>query len=439
MIRQNRNKTAVLLYCGIFAFFLVINILTPYIADDFRYFYSFNDKTQRIESLSQVLLSMRAHRYNMNGRLVAHTLVQILGMLPGWVFDGINAAMFVLQLALLNKLGRQEAPRSNLLLLGLFCGFWMFCPAFSQVNLWQDGSCNYLWSTVFALLYLQYFVREYMSGQSTGTKLDKFCFLCLSFGMGAYSETASSAAIFMAMLLVFLMLLEKRKCSPFWLVSLTIACFGYLTIYLAPAQMREKGAEMTIPTLTANLVTVARYYWMLFGLLLCAFAAALILNLLIRTDRKRILLALVFFAGSLAANFIMMFAQYYTERSACGAFVYLMAAIVILLYPLLGIRKYKALLALGLAILILVSIPALFAGTADIYSTCQQIRQNEAYIYECRDNGILDIQLPMIVTTTPYSAAYSCKYLDTEDASIWPNYSMSYYYGVNSIIGVYPE
>ena len=68
MIDKNNRKDylAGILYLCIFLFMLVLNKLSVYIADDFRYLYSFND-FKRIESVPQVILSMRAHRYNMFG------------------------------------------------------------------------------------------------------------------------------------------------------------------------------------------------------------------------------------------------------------------------------------------------------------------------------------------------------------------------------------
>lgn len=132
-------------------------------------------------------------------------------MLPRWVFGIFNSGVYVLQIAILFALGRNKMPRSNLMLLAIFCGMWLLCPHYSAVNLWQDGAMNYLWSTVLALIFLQVFIQEYIYDKQIRTWFGKFCFLCLSFGMGAYSETASSAAIFMAMLIVLLMLLEQKK------------------------------------------------------------------------------------------------------------------------------------------------------------------------------------------------------------------------------------
>lgn len=437
--RKRSQCLAAALYLCIFLFLLVLNGLSPYIADDFRYLYSFND-FERIESIPQIITSMRAHRYNMNGRLVAHTLVQIFGMLPLWLFDVVNALLFTLQIALIHQLARGDAPRSNGLLLALFCGAWLFCPAFGQVNLWQDGACNYLWSTVLALLYLHPFVEEYLYDRPIRTRFGKFCFLCLSFGAGAYSETVSAAAFGMSVLLVILLLAHRRRrFRPIWGEAIVISFLGYISIYLAPAQWREKSAEMTLPVLLNNFVNVALQYWNLLGVLLIVFLLALVLNLLIRTDRKRIFLALVFFAGSLAANFIMLFASYYTDRSAVGAFTFLLAADAILIYPLLGCKKYKPLLILGFVLTLAATAPALVAGVRDIHDTYTHLQENEAYIYECKEQGILDVQVPVFTASTKYSEATGSIYLNTEDPTTWPNDAMTKYYELKSLLGVILE
>lgn len=432
-------RISIVLYLVVFLFVLVLNGLSPYIADDFRYLYSFND-FERIESIPQIITSMRAHRYNMNGRLVAHTLVQLLGMLPMWVFDILNAAMLVLQCALVHKIARGRCPRSNLVLVGIFCCVWVFTPAFGQVNLWQDGAVNYLWSCVFALLFLIPFIEEFLFDRAIRSGFDKFCFLCLSFGMGAYSETVSAAAIGMAILLVFLLLIyRKRRFKPIWGISLLIAIVGYLSIYTAPAQWREKSAEMSLPVLLENFCSVASSYWNLLGVLLVVFLVVFVLNLAIRTDGKRVWLSLVFLAGSIAANFIMMFASYYSARSAVGAFVFLLAADAILVYPLLGCGKYRAVLIAGFAALCIATVPALIKGSADIWDTYTHLTQNEAYIYQCKEQGILNIQVPLFDPATKYSEAYGSVYLNTEDPTTWPNDAMIKYYGVETLLGVEAE
>lgn len=438
---QKESKTVkqtvqlcILIYLCMYLFMLVCNVLSRWACDDFRYMFSFHDYS-RIDSLYDIFMSMRGHRYHMNGRLVTHSLVQLFSMAPLWVFDILNAGVFTLQIALLHRFGRGAEERSNGVLVALFCGAWLFCPVFGQVNLWQDGAFNYLWSAALALLFLQPFVEDYQFEKTFRNGADRLCFLGLSFVMGAYSETVSAAAIFMAALLVLLMLLEKRKMRRIWWGSLVMATMGYLFIYTAPAQWWQKSAEMKTSVLSENFVNVLMIYWNLLGGLLVVFALLLAICLLKKVSRRQILLGLVFFAGSVAANFIMMFAQFYAPRSAFGAFVFLLGADAILLYPLMKTCPRK-LAALGVAAVLLVTANPLFTGMQDIVTTYEKMRQNEDYILECRDNGIMDIELPMITAKTKYSLLYGMRYLNTESVEAAPNYSMSDYYGIHSMIGV---
>ena len=85
------------------------------------------------------------------------------------------------------------------------------------------------------------------------------------------------------------------------------------------------------------------------------------------------------------------------------------------------------------------TIPSLGNGMYDIWQTYQQMTENEAYIIQCAEEGIMDVELPNINSQTKYSAINGLKYLDTETPDIWPNKYMAIYYGVDSIIGVNPD
>lgn len=434
---KNKRIYAAAIYCSAFLLLMMCNILTPYIVDDFCYMYSFYDG-ERISSLWDIVMSMRVHRYNMNGRIAAHTIVQLLSMLPAWGFDVINAGMYVLHIALLHRIAKWQSRRSNTVLIALFCGAWVCCPAFGQVNLWQDGACNYMWSMVFGILYLIPFIDEYLDGRTVKTAFAKIVFLGFAFFMGAYSETVSAAAIFMSMLLMLLMRLQKHKLQPLSWGVLVMAILGYLFIYTAPAQWRQKSAEMKFSVLFENFLHVTDQYFLYMGFLLLLFALLLFVNIRCKTDKKRIMLALVFFAGSLAANYIMMFASYYTSRSASGAFAFLLGANGILLYPIAEEFSNKKIRAAAAVLILLASTPFLVCGVLDIANSYQLIQENERTIYRCAEEGIMDVTLPVMQASTKYSAIDGLKYLDTDTTDIWPNTYMATYYGVNSILGFEP-
>ena len=72
---MNKFKQSVwcagILYLAIFAFMMIANFLTPLIADDYSYHFSFLTG-RRITGIFQIFPSLISHANNMNGRLVAH-------------------------------------------------------------------------------------------------------------------------------------------------------------------------------------------------------------------------------------------------------------------------------------------------------------------------------------------------------------------------------
>ena len=89
--KLNTTKWASLaLFAAVFLLLLFCNRHTALVADDFRYCFSFADGS-RMTALSQLLPSMAAHRHSMNGRVIAHALVQLFLLPPKPIFDAVNA------------------------------------------------------------------------------------------------------------------------------------------------------------------------------------------------------------------------------------------------------------------------------------------------------------------------------------------------------------
>ena len=429
----NRKITA-LVYGAIFLIIFLCNFLTPYLVDDFNYRLSFATK-EPLERVWEIIPSMAAHAQSMNGRLTAHSLVQLFMLMPRIVFDLVNSGMFCLLIWLITGYASKE--RSNLLAIAAFCAIWLYEPAFGEVNLWQDGAINYMWSTVVMLIYLKPFVRLYLDGNSgLDNAAAKLGFLIFSALAGSYSETSSAAAVFIAFLLVVMSAWDAGwKINWYAAISVAAAAVGYLTIYMAPAQWVNKSTELSFKTLLNHFETATQMYTT-FGIMAAAAVVFLVVNLSELAEKKTILLGMVFAAGSLAANYIMIFAGYYPDRSAVGAFVLLLTVLAIWVSPILKAGSWRTAVVSAMAVMMLATFPALVSGVKDVATTYLRITENERLIYACRDQGIVHVDVPMISPNTKYSALYGAKYLDMEDRYSWPNDSMSVYYGVESILGV---
>ena len=433
-LNQSR-RLSVVIYLGIFVLLLVCNMLTPYAVDDFSYVNNFATG-EPLSSVWEIIPSMAAHAQLANGRLSAHSLVQVFVLLPRWVFDVVNAAVFCLLIGLLTGMDA-SGERNNLLTIGAFCALWLYEPAFGQVNLWQDGAINYLWSVVAVLAFLFPFGRTFLHpGKRIKNTAAKVCFLLFSFFAGSYSETVSAAGIFMAACLVLLdAVCNKQRVKLYDIGCIAMAFFGNISIYLAPAQWMNKSAEFSVMNLFMNIVSATEQYET-FGILLIAYAVLLVFNICEETDARKIWLSVVLVLGSLAANYIMIFAAYYPSRSAVGAVCLLIAADMVLLRPMIGNKRRNAVAVSALAVLVLMTVPEVLRGGKDIAATWMRMTQNETRILESKENGDLDVEVPNFYPVTKYSAIHDLKYLDMEDASSWPNHAMAKYYGVDSIIGV---
>lgn len=436
MIRINKSrKVLCAFYVAVFGFIFLCNTLTLKLVDDFSYSYSWADGT-RVTSILDIFGSMAAHAQTMNGRLVAHGVVQFFLMLPDWIFDIVNTLMFILPIPLIVHIGQEKGERNNLLHIGAFCAMWVYELAFGQVNLWLDGACNYLWNVGLGMLFIIPYVDYYVfDGQTEKfSSLLSAPFLILSFVMGCWGESGSAAFIFMAAALTALgCIWQHKKLRPIHLAGILLAVVGYITIYLAPAQA-GKGGSLSLSSLCFGL---AYCLWRLSDMwtLVVAFAILLILNWRNGTDKKRIVLALVFFLGAMCANFLLIFAASYPYRVALSATVLLITANVILLNGIFNQGVYRAVAVSMLVLLVLTTPVQMFWGALDIYQTYSSMKANEEYLIQCAEDGVKDVVLPIVNPDTKYSAIWGLQYLSAETANTWPNDAMAKYFGLDSILG----
>ena len=139
----------------VFLWMLLLNVLTPYIADDFTFAYAF-DTGLRLHSLPQLIKSLAYHYYEWSGRVVVKFFAQGFTMLPKFVFDLCNAAAYLGLGLVIYRLaaGRRRGRYDVLSFFLIEAALWEVSPAFGQTNLWMCGACNYLWASLGLLAFL---------------------------------------------------------------------------------------------------------------------------------------------------------------------------------------------------------------------------------------------------------------------------------------------
>lgn len=429
--RSRIRSLAFLIPAGIFLWMLLLNRWTPYICDDYTYMHSFQTG-ERIESLLEILPSMARHSHTMNGRLISHGLEQAFMLVPAFVFDVTNAAVFTLTLYLVHRLC--TGAHSNRILCVVFCLFWLFTPDFGQVSLWQVGALNYFWSLTGCVLFFTPALIRFQSGRELLKGKLHWVFFCVyGFFFGWYNEIASFVGLCMVICLVILdVWMNRRKFQPWRLLPVVFGFLGYVLMLTAPAQAANKqAAVLTLSVLLQRSLSCTLKFGALCGPLVILFAWLFYKALRAKLPAKTLVLAGLFTLAGICANYMPVAAAYYPRRCMCTSVLMLIMGICFLASPLLKQKNIR----LACAALTVLTLFAACWGAWDIADCHRQFRQREQTIAAAIAAGELDVTANVVLPRTPYSGFWDLRDLSTEDPNTWPNYDMARYYGIDSIIG----
>ena len=251
------SKRVVISFAGIFLFLLLFNSLTPmYFGDD--YVYSFiweghslyeplSENAKRISSWKDLFDSQWLHYFTWSGRTVNHTLAQFFLWKGKTVFNICNALAGTLLVAEIYWcIYKGEITKK--FSAGILCWFmfllWSFTPAFGNVFLWIDGSCNYLWPIVLLTGFSIPYIKKYYSFSE---KKNNNCFFCLAmyvFGLFAGWTNENSVCWIILVLLLFMVTHRKNTGIEKWMYcGLVGLVTGYVLLMFAPGNLARLYAE----------------------------------------------------------------------------------------------------------------------------------------------------------------------------------------------------
>ncbi len=433
----NNSRIALGAAClAVYAVMLVLNGLTPYVADDYVYMFSFYDHKPLTEvGFFGIFKSMYKHAFRMNGRVISHGFEQIFMLFPKTVFNVINAAAFVLFIYVVYRIVNYGNKRSCVAYLCVAAAVWCFTPAFGQVYLWQVGSVNYLWGILFGLLYLLPFIFKFIRGEELLKRnAARAAFCVLSCAVGFYNEITSFIVIvFAAVMLAADWGLNGNKRPDRLYVAELFAAVGYILLLMMPAETAAKQTEPEVGRLLTNFREIIGLWVKHMLPVAVVWAAAFAVGCAEKLDKKRLILSLCFACGSVCASGMLIIAKYIPERCMITTAVFGIIAAGI---PISELAKTKKCIAAVCGGILAVVFAAAFAyGSADILNSRRQVSEREAYIEKMKEQGNTELTLRTIKYATKYSPFYDLVDLQTETSDTWPNKQMAYYYGVDSILG----
>lgn len=167
---SNKTKSALLLL-GVFLLMLVLNRLMPLHRDDYLYAMIWGTSIH-LSSMGDVFLSLWNHYLQHGGRMEAFLIQDSFLLTDKLWFDIANAAMFALEILLLYFHAIREISfgKKPALLAAIFFMAWLGIPHFGEVAVWMCGACVYLWTGVFATLFLLPY-NLYFAGKFEGNHI----------------------------------------------------------------------------------------------------------------------------------------------------------------------------------------------------------------------------------------------------------------------------
>lgn len=430
-----QKKVFILITCCIFIGFLIFNILTPYLADDYSYMYSFA-KPEQVKTIWDAAQSVYAHAFTMNGRTIPHFFVQVFLIYNKIIFDFVNALMATLLVYLIYRHAIRSSKDSNLIYLIALALVLLFVPVLGQVIFWLDGSCNYLWSMVFILAVLLFFKNAFFNKTYKMPGWKVCLVIILAFIAGSVSENSSAACIFIMFGTLVLMKIRKDKISRWMYGSVIAALLGWGIMIMAPgnfARLNNFTSEYAfLHNIFVRALTCLRYMVIDQSILVVSFLILLIL-LHDKMDKKKIQWVILVFVGAICANFAMSAVPDYPERAIFGSMILMIASDLTLLSEFLKIKKCEKIVPILCVILLYAASISAMYGILDVYEYHRNISFREAYIKEELAKGNTHVRVPKIEAKTKYSGAYGL--LDiTNESDHWMNGAYARYYHLDTIV-----
>lgn len=351
MEKEKSKKKILLILLITFAVMFVINSIVPRIVDDLG---------QKQDS--NIFQYVKDRYLGWSGRVTTDFTNTFFLKWPKIIFNIFNAFMFTALAFLTYKhiVGNKESKRNWIILLIVELTIFLSVPVFGQTILWETGSVNYLWNTVYILAFSLMFRLTYE--EEDNIKSNKLIYFLQILGIiaGCSNENTGGGLILLELLFILNLKLKKKKVPAWMYLGTCFSIIGFAILIIAPGNYVRSDAFPKMSLLfrleskTAGFIGILRNYP---GeiYLVALFVLGIYINKYYK-DKENCKLSCIYMITGL----LTILALYATptglgfDRSIFGATIFIIISALIpianLLYrseksinyiaPILGIRRY---------------------------------------------------------------------------------------------------
>lgn len=429
-IDKNQIKIMLLL---IFISMLALNFLTPLLADD--YSYGLNLANKKLTGIIDIYNYQIWHYFNWGGRTIAHTFAQTLLIFPKAIFNIVNSIIYTCLVYLIylhGKLNRREKnSRNSYLILLIHLILWFIIPVFGQSFIWLIGSCNYLWTTMIVVYFLLLFRKN--EKENKWYKIIIMFLIGILAGWTNENTSAGLIVILFSTLIIDKITTKKWNLTKTKVAGIVGSLIGFVLMICAPGNYVRNAAFKDDTFIIIKFIKRAIDITGNAEIYILPLIIAIIILISLKIYHKKKIEKEVtpFILGGFAATYSMVASPQFPERSWTGVIVYLIIALVILVYDFEKIHRiYKFILVDLCIILSIIFIGEYLNAARDINNLRNTWNEREKIIEKSNKNQIFKFY--RYETTNNKNPSYGLSDIGN-DYKVWPNSSIAKYYGIKGI------
>lgn len=439
-----RNNKKILVLISAYVIMVVLNFLTPLIADDIEYMY-------KTSSFSSILHDEYTQYMTWTGRSVVHIIARLFLLMPKTVFNLVNPLIYVLLTLLIYKMTTKDNTTFysfKYFLINVF--LWLFVPAFGQTILWETGAANYLWGGIIVVSFLFLYHRYYEKEQelSFNPIVNSILLLILGILAGWCNENTSGGMILIVLGYLYFYYQKKKPLRLWMFTGLLGAIFGLFMMITAPGNAVRATyfarSQWSLPRkLYSGVFSITKTLYENSLALFVLMAVLIVLGIFFSKHKEWLRLSYIYLFAGIATIYVLSLSPAGLDwgRSFFGGVLFIIMAMAFEWPDKVLKSTQGAFYGVISGVLITQFLFTFALGVNDIALSYREINQQYHYVREQKKQGNLN---PVIANFTIYNqtghTAYSggLSHVKT-DITKQVNRANAKYFGLESIHSVPKE
>lgn len=435
-----RNKK-ILAILATYLVMVVLNFLTPLIADDIEYMY-------KTTSFSTILHDEYTQYMTWTGRSVVHIIARLFLLMPKTVFNLVNPLIYVLLALLIYKMTTKDDTifyTFKYFLINLF--LWLFLPAFGQTILWETGAANYLWGGIIVTSFLFIYHRYYENEKELPFHpvINSILVTLLGILAGWCNENTSGGMILIVLGYLYFYYQKKKPFKPWMFTGILGAVFGLWMMVTAPGNAQRAAyfarSQWSLPRkLYSGVFSITKTLYEHSLSLFILMAILIVLSLFLQRHKEWLKLSYIYLFAGIATIYVLSLSPAGLDwgRSFFGGVLFIIIAMAFE-WPDQVIKSFSGVFYGVISAVLITQFLFTFAlGMNDMILSYRDIHQQYQYVKEQKKQGNVN---PVIADFTIYNStghtAYSSGLSHVRvDASAQVNRANAKYFGLESIRSV---